>query len=618
MRKNSEPTHIGTFASHLFGIEKQNDDAPQKNVVESRDNEWLLYLANFQLNTPNTKPVKEPNKSGNFTQNLPFQNEPKPVKRTVFNGKLSENPIKAVLPYIDAPAFSATMDNYRIYVAQYNEKARVFNELILSENKEIDKIAASGQLTEVQTTFRDLFIKKNKGLHAEDYNKLADEFNQERGLLVKKKPIQTVKYASELVFQQILYMYSCQLAAYSNEYMKFNVNEPQTLRKIELNAHTITTLTRNGELSIDVCKQTIRNHRAKLQKCGVLVDYQFRGNKKGIKMHVNSQILTVLDAKTSIYTGAENQRIIPETFKVFKDNKENTRTFKNNIKKRENGQADLSNLGTPAAVFSHLFLQEHNTQETKGQTTGAAENVKVLENNIKISSDNLEKTILHPMELAQRLSNGDFNNYTPIDIRFLHREAMYGTLTREEFNAIIVQDFFKTAAKYYKNHTVYVGSWKKAIESWTSERFTRNNGNGIHLYNKQLMVDLLSEYRWRLKNSERFYLKSKINRLFPSDYFDFTRKTKQEIGFEYTATAYKRHQEYLKREPELKKRAKNKAAKRVINNSYAKKYDLILQRFFKNRITFEQLYDYVKDNLPVNFMEKLSEVTTKTASKYTC
>lgn len=609
MRQISEPTHVGLFASQLFGI-KPNEPETSTQIAAEASNNWLKELAKLNPAITETKAVNEPQNYQDLAGSIPLFSDDKATRKAVFTGNLNENPIKSYLPYIDSTAFSATMDNFRIYIAQHNECIRIYNEQIKVENAEIDKLATTG-LTEVQITFRDIFIKKHKTKKAEDYNKLVDEFNSERGLLVKKKPLQKVKYATELVFQQLLHVYSTQLAMYSCEYMKLNINEAAVLKKMDLNAHFITKLTRNGEKSIDVCKQTIRNHRAILENCGVLVNYQFRGNKKGVKMHINSQILTVFDAKLGKYVGAENQSLNPETFKDFKDNKEITRTFKRNIKKRENGQADFQILGTPSADLSICFLQEHSVANKQFQTGGAAENVKV-------SLENLEKTILNTVELAKRLSSGDFNNYIPIDIRFLHREAMYGTLTREEFNEIIIQDFFKTAAKYYKKHSVYVGSWKTAIQSWLNNRFWTNNGSGKHLYNKQLMVDLLEQYRWRLKNSENFYRKTKINRLFPSDYFDFTRKTKQEIGFEYTEKSWSRHIDYLNNEPELKKRAKRKTEKRLTNNSYAKKYDLILQRFFKNKVSFEQLYDYVKENLPSNFMQKLSEVVSKTASKYQC
>lgn len=583
-RKSTEPTPVGQlFASKLFGISPELS----RNVPGT--------ISELSRNVP----VQISSNSGKFRES-----------KAVFSDETPTQPLKAVYPYITNECFSNTMDNYRVYIAQKNSKIRELNEQIKRTNSEVQKNIQSG-LDEVKKTFRDVFIKKHRGLAAIEFNKLADQFNEERGLLIEKKKYRTVKYGTELVFQQILYLYSTQLAKYTNEYMKFQIFEPSVLRKIDLNAHLISQLQRNGELSIDVCTQTIRNHRSILEECGVLVDYEFSGHKKAVKMHINSQILTVFDAKYQKIVRAENQFVTSRTLKVFIDNKEDTRSIKNNINKRVNGQADLLRLGTPSAELPNCFLQEHSVANKESYQTEAAESVKV-------STKNLEKTILHPAELARKLSEGEFNNYSPIDIRYLHREAMYGTLTRDEFNEVIIQDFFKTASKYYRNHSVYVGSWKKAIVEWTEKRFRFSNGDGKHLCNKQLMVDLLEQYRWRLKNSENFYRKTEIKRLFPSDYFDFARKTTKEIGFECTEIAWKRHLEYLQREPELKKRAKRKLEKRLTNNSAAKKYDLILKRFFNNRVSYEQLYDYVNNNLPKNFMEKLSEVVMKTASKYQC
>lgn len=597
-RKPTDPTKIGDlFAGNLFGISRA---VPEQFPDSSQNNPELF---------PSVSRVITRAFPGNFPS-FPRKNTNFRTETTVFGTPINTNPVKAILPYITSECFAGTMNRYRIYIANYNENIKALNEQIVQSNKEVKKRVAAG-LNQVESTFRNLFIKKHEQLPAKEYNELANEFNKERGELIELKRHRTVKYATELVFQQILHIYSVQLARYTNEFMKFQIFEPSILRKVELNAHTITELERNGVKSISICKQTFRNHRAILEEAGVLVSYEFRGHKKAVKMHINSEILEVFDAKTKQNITFENQSLTPETSKEFKDNKEVTRSIKRNINKRANGKADLTELGTPSAEFSICFLQEHPIANKKDYQTEAAENVK-------ISTNNLEKTILHPGELARKLSNGDFNNYSPIDIRFLHREAMYGTLTREEFNEVIIQDFFKTAAKYYRNHSVYIGSWKKAITEWTENRFKFSNGTGKHLCNKQLMVDKLEEYRWRLKNSQNFYRKSGVKRLFPSDYFDFSRKTKQEIGFEYTEIAWKRHLEYLQREPELKKRTKRKQEARLVRLSDTKKYDYQLKRFFNNRISYSQLYDYVKDNLPKQFLQKLSEVVLKTAEKYQC
>jgi hypothetical protein len=35
-------------------------------------------------------------------------------------------------------------------------------------------------------------------------------------------------------------------------------------------------------------------------------------------------------------------------------------------------------------------------------------------------------------------------------------------------------------------------------------------------------------------------------------------------------------------------------------------FDLKVKAFFRNRISYQELYDYVKDNLPTNFMNQLA------------
>jgi len=594
-RKSTEPTPVGQlFASKLFGISPELSRNVPGTISELSRNGSVQISRN----------------SGKFRDS-----------KAVFSEDINTEPLIAVFPFITSECFAETMNRYRIHVANQNKKIKELNLSVKEHNNKV-KLNIENGIDEIQATFIKLFLKKHSAIvSAKEYNALADEFNQDRGLLIEKKRFRTGKYGDELIFQNMLHDYALQLQQYTSEYMKLRIHEPSAIKKFKLQTYSIVNNQRNGQKAIDVCSQTIRNRRAVLEELGVLIEYKFKGyteDKKTktkqyrpVEHTINRDILVVFDAKTQKFVSAENQPLTSQKAKDFQYRKESTRSIKNNIKKRVNGQADLLRLGTPSAELPNCFLQEHSVARKDSYQTEAAESVK-------ISTKNLEKTILHPAELARKLSEGEFNNYSPIDIRYLHREAMYGTLTLDEMNQVVVQEFFKTAAKYYKNHTVYVGSWKKPIVEWTEKRFRFSNGDGKHLCNKQLMVDLLEQYRWRLKNSENFYRKTGIKRLFPSDYFDFNRKTKSEIGFEYTEIAWKRHLEYLQREPELKKRAKRKLEKRLTNNSAAKKYDLILKRFFNNRVSYEQLYDYVNNNLPKNFMEKLSEVVMKTASKYQC
>ena len=539
----------------------------------------------------------------------------RPERLNFVETALNHQPLIAFYPYINKEAMSMTMDNYRLFVADYNEKVRQENDVIEKYNGSVKKYMAENRekLSEVQISFSKLFNKHHKDKKTKEYNVEVEKFNADYGMIFTKRKIKTIKYATEIIFQQMLYLYSCQLAKASNEYIKLGVSSPTPVKQMNINAWHIKSIKRNDICAVDVCTATVRNHRERLEEAGILVDYLFRGHKSGLKMNINSQILVVFDAKTSLFSNTENQSVIPQTKKEFAYNNEATRTNKSNIKKIENGITDFLDLGTPSAVTLSSFLQEHTMQVAKSQTPAAAKNVKISEN----LSDKLQNLILHPQDLAEKLSDGHFNNYQRIDKRILYREAMYGTLTREEFKQLIVQEFFCNAAKLYRGKLVYIGCWKKAINSYLDKVFTVNNGN-IHLYNKELMVDKLQEMLWRLNNAQRWFIRTGINPLYPSDYFDFTRTEKKEIGFEYTKKAWSNHLKYLENKPKLVQKAKKNTELRKASVNQSKKFDVKMNLFFKGKISLDELIDYTTTNLPSSYMEKLSSIMIKISTKYTC
>lgn len=522
--------------------------------------------------------------------------------------------INAYFPYITKECMAMTMDNYRSYVANYNEQIIQANYDVERYNAKVQKYLLLNQknLSEVQTQFSMLFVLKNKHERTKTFNEKVEEFNNDYGFLVEKRKFQTIKYATEIVFQQLLYAYSVEIAKRTTEYIKLGVNEPTPLQNIQINSWKIATMKRNDIQAIDVCKATIRNHRERLEEAGILVNYLFRGNKKALQFNINSEILVVFDAKTQKFSNAENQSLNSETSKNLPDSDRTTRTHKSTIKKIENGITDFLEKGNFASQKDDSFvvLHEHPKQIAKVQTGGG-------ENYVKISND-LEKNLLHPQELAEKLANGDFNNYQRIDKRILYHEAMRGTLSREDFKKVIIQEFFCNAAKLYRGKHVFIGCWKKAINAYLEKLFLINNGNDYFLYKKELMVDKLDEMIWRINNAQRWFSRTGINPLFPSDYFDFTRTDKKEIGFEYTKKAYQNHLKYLENKPKLAKSVKKKAELRIKNLTYSKKFDLKINQFFKGRISFDELSDYVNDNLPINFQEKLSDVIIKISTKYSC
>lgn len=579
--------------------------------MQSRTNQPLsfgsLYQANIFGNTANVpvnvKPTAKP------------KNVPATRQEIVTFTELTENvkPVIAVYPYINSSAFALTMDNYRIYIANYNEMVTEINLEIEKYNAAVTTFKSKNVLNDVQREFSRIFIQRHRNKKTKEYNELVSEFNTDRGMVIEKRKHLTVKYASEIVFQQMVHLYSMQLQKTSGEYLKLGVIDATPVRQIEINSHHITNLKRNGEYSINVCNATIRNHRQRLEEAGVFVDYLFRGHKTGLKMHISSHILVVFDAKTQILTETENQHVTSQRRKEFKDNNEDTRTIKTNINKIENGKSDFPVLGTPTAALPFIFYKNIQAQDEKSKLGGGGANVKVS----NTLSDKLENTIMHNQDFAQRLASGEFNNHNRLDKRILYKEASYGTMNREDFKTLIVQEFFKNTAKLYRGKTPFVGSWKKAINAYMEKLFVVNNGN-ISLYNKELMVDKLDEMLWRVNNAQKWFLKTGITPLYPSDYFDFTRTDKKEIGFEYTKLAWKNHLKYLETKPKLEKSVKKKAEIRTKNINHAKKFDIKLNAFFKNRIELPELIEYVDKNLPENYLQKLSDSLLKIQTKYTC
>lgn len=510
-------------------------------------------------------------------------------------------PVRAIQPLLTKEAKHQTMINYRAFRKEYNESVFIKNQVIEAANNAIRVAFSNEEFNEVQKEYSKLFYSKNHKLKAVKFNQLAEKFNSEYGNCVELKKIQPIKSAAEPIFFQMLHLYSIQMELQTLEFIKVGVSEPSTVPQFEINPSHLTHLRREDDFTLDLNNKTIRNYKERFEEAGILYYYYFQGHKKGVKMHINSQILTVFDAKTSKMTTSENQPLTPSKGKNVTHNNEATRAFKTNINKRENGQAAFLDKGTPPAGFSFSFYRSTLPQDENSKLGGGCKNVKVSET----LSDLLENQIIPDQALAKNLSSGAYNNYSRIKKTVFEKEAYSGTMSRENFKTLVVQEFFKNAARLYRDRTVFVGSWKIAINSYMEKMFLASNGNGNFLYSKALMADKLEEMLWRLNNAAQWFNKSKIPSLFPNDYFDFTRKTAKEIGFEYTEKAYKKHVKYLATKPRKQKEVAKKAAERVVKINYSKKFDTKVASFFKNRISFTDLIDYVNTNLPGEYLQKL-------------
>jgi hypothetical protein len=544
---------------------------------------------------------ENPTKEVKVVSNIPIE---KPLQ---LSGR-----IIAIYPAIIEEAFSSTMDNYRKYIASYNFITLAENELIQAHNNSVKEFCKTSVLNEVQTEYRRLFLLHNeKNSNPRNYNEAVTQFCNDYGLIVEKKKIQTVKYATEVVFQNLLHLYNSQLMKRNEKFIKGGITSRRPIEEFKINSFLVTQLKRNEISSIAICSKTVRNHRKRLEEAGVFVEYHFAGRNRPVEVHINSEILVILDVFTSKLKRSENKELKLTYWNVLPDNNESTRTFINEYKKKENVENISQDIrsSSEALTPSHLFFTGTHTSKEAICTKGARGDSQTKE---KTLSDRLQELILHPQELAENLANGDYHDYKPIDIRYLYKEAFSGTLTSEEFRELAIQDFFKSISKIYKSSTPFAGSYKKAINLYYQNKWISFTGNS---FKKSVLVDEITQMRWRTQWARKWFVKNEFPPLFPYDYFDMTRKTSKEVGFEYTKAKWNEHLLALAKYDALKKKQQSSAKRRkeVINHS--KKCENALNRFFKNKLTYSQLFDYVEQNLPIQYLEKLPDLILKKSLK---
>lgn len=522
-----------------------------------------------------------------------------------------DNRIIAVYPAIIEEAFSTTMDNYRKYIASYNFKTQAENELIQKHNTSVQQFCKQNPLTEIQTEFRKVFLLNRKNLKPRAYNEAVNEFCNDYGLIVEKKKIQSVKYATEIVFQNLLHLYNSQLMKRNEKFIKSGITAKRPIQEFKINSFLVTELKRKEIQSIDICTKTVRNHRQRLEEAGVFTEYHFAGQNRPVEVHINPEILVVLDIKTSKLKNAENKIVRVEFWNLLPDNNENTGTIINEYQKNENVEniSQFQRSSGEALTPSNLFFTGTHTSKKEISNQGGGEkNVKV-QNTL---SEKLQNLIVHPQELAVNLANGEYLNYKPIDIRYLFKEAFSGTLTNDEFRELAIQDFFKTISKIYRFSTPFAGSWKKAITLYYQNKWIAFTGNS---FNKSVLVDEIQQMRWRIEWARKWFMKSQFPPLFPYEYFDMTRKTSKEVGFEYTKAKWNEHLLSIAKYDALKKKQECNALRRKETINHAKKCETAVNRFFKNKVTYTQLFDYVEKNLPKEYIEKLPDMILKKSLK---
>lgn len=558
----------------------------------------------FGIENPDQKKLKQSVAISSTVENLKSTQE-----------KQKDSRIFAVYPAIIEEAFTQTMDNYRKFVALKNFTFKEENHNINTYNnnvREYRKLNTS-KCFEMQNNV-DAFIKNRKSFSPVDYNDQVEKFNIEYGMLIRKKKLITIKPTAELVFQNFICIYNQQLMKKNQRYMSCNLTQSTPLEPFKVNAWRVTQLKRNGIQSLPLCKKTILNHRKRLEEFGVFVDYHFINSSHAVEVHINPEILVVKDIYNSKIAIAENQHVTSKSGKIVpNDNDTITRTLLNEVKnesKVENFPSDkeFATLTPFNLTFTRTPTRKEEVNYGAAPCTPVEVNTEQLAIYLQKNIDStLLQTIVSDSEFAKQLENCEFNNYKPIDIRILHKVAYSGAVTRDQFFEIVMFDFLKSLQKnIYKTPGTYFGSWYNTIKLFRAQRWNLFNGEKFQPTN---LVSEVTEYRWRIQWARNWYRKNpNVNPLFPNQYLDVTRKTSKEVGFEYTKSKWIDQQKENHKYDQLQKKQTIEAKKRGIAINHAKKCETQLNRFFKNKITLTQLYEYIENNLPSNFYQKLPDL----------
>lgn len=516
-------------------------------------------------------------------------------------------PKEFVHPILTKKDFEKTMDNYRKAVEQYNQKVVAANKEIRAHNATVAVYRQEKPLNNEQQAQLIQFYKSISPLGVWQRNERIQAFNDKAGMIAEMDKIQTVKYPTEQIFEAILWHYNMQLYKRKDVRMKLEVYVPGKMPHVDLHSGWIATAKKEGVVRLPISKDTFRRHRERLFEAGILQDYIFQGSSRPVKMRINPDILVVTDNFSSKKRGAGNQHVTQGGAAECEHNKVSNRTFINKVQIKANVK-EHSQERSSLPLTSPDFSSIRNTQEqdVKKNDAPPAEKMSL--------SGFLRRKIEDPEDLAAELADHQHDQYTPIRLELLQKEAYSGTLDRDEFKELVLQDFFKTAAKLWKDKTPFMGSWMKAYMTWMNEKFVTPSGLSS---NKHVIVEWLPEIRYRLTAVGRYLKKHpEFNLLFPGDYFDVTRTTAKEGGFEYTKKAWKKHQAYLQEKENSKKKASATAKARKRRLSDRQKVDQAVNGYLRGKFDLQELLAKVQHIGNRELTDQLPEIIKKANLKF--
>lgn len=568
--------------------------------------------------------------AGELTENFPN------VERTfvLHNNKRATGdvayPLRAVYPMLNADQKAITMAAYNLYVRKYNKTANEVNWNNIGQINAAKKHLKTHHDPSVVINERKKFNKDYGDLDVWAFNKKVLEYNKMSGVqIIPTKRVRTIKQTSERVFHAILWVYSQQ---FTKAKRKKRAMEHKTgaykkdLPKVDINTnHILNARDRFGVHLIDLCQDTVLNHKKRLIEAGVLLNNRYRGWERGTIHHINPEILAVLDDHTGKMVFSDNQILINETPKIFRVVDIPTRTINKTQVKRDvektsrigkkdaresDTSADLAPVFLSCKYPSDISTRPPGSKVKNPKLAGTGPKKGALEENPKKTedrgakfSDDLREKILFPKDFTDSLANGEFLDHAPLPYEVLQMEVDTGNLSRSEFRQLLLQDLFKLFSKLYRGHPhfdrVFAKVWYNAYTLWEKGTPLMNrNGDTLHkdkcllAYQKLRFVTINKKF-----GALHVARRSKFVFPAPTTYLNLDNNTPGTFIFYYKKVE-RDSLESIKRERELRKKMRKKGRENRLYANALRKLNDKMAKYYNGRISVDELFRYIEDNMP--------------------
>lgn len=518
-----------------------------------------------------------------------------------------------IWPVITKEDHKKTMDNYRAYIQAVNDAIPKINSQIKRYNRAVAKHTEEVPVTKSKEVLIKLFVSKFNHLPDREYNEAVENFNENHGMYFNKRTHKAIKPVSLQVFEAMLHAYTVQLARFVKLWKETGKHTATPLPKCEIHPFEICNQERGeGVLNLDVSSRTIYRHRDRLEEVGVLYQKEYRGTKRPVNYFFADSILSISEGYISKMQNTDNQVFNTEKLTNCQDIKVSTRTYINN--KEIKGIVNNSNERNASLFNNLIFYKTTNMQGEEKKLTGAAKKGKL---GAEISNNSVKKPGTPQQEvatyndyvanletrydLAAKLANGEFNYYTPLDIKLLNSWLPSISLSDDDFRDILIQDFAKTAAAINRHNQAGAGSWYNAL-GYIDTDFGCINFQGRAM-NKETCLKKLVEFRYRLRWAINWFNKREwTNTPYASKYFDPSRTLPTDISWQYTKKVWSKKMQRITKIAAEKKRKAAEAARRKAalstDRKARKKLDNAIYRYLRNEINFTQLTAYSVRELP--------------------